>query len=164
MELPPLLNQTGWDLQKFFFSFNHNFSHTPRSWLGTKSCSWNVLSHAFNWGLSLWVGLFCCLFPPVLPFFRIFWFLMFSLEAMSLNFYKNKEIWWWEEEKASFWLSLDHPSVDSWRSDISLSIPSCWVFLQHLTSFKASPLISIDTDGREEERSCREGKSFGIRP
>lgn len=65
-----------------------------------------------------------------------------------------------KEEKASFWLSLDHPFVDSWRSDISLSIPSCWVFLQHLTSFKASPLTSIDTDGREGERSCREGKSF----
>lgn len=65
-----------------------------------------------------------------------------------------------KEEKASFWLPLDHPFVDSWRSDISLSIPSCWVFLQHLTSFKASPLTSIDTDGREGERSCREGKSF----
>ena len=154
------LKQTGWDLQKFSFNFNHNLFPTHTQLLvGYQELLWNVLSHVFNWGLSLWVGLFHCLFPPIFPFFRIFWLLMFSLEATSLNFYKNKEIWWWEK-KASFWLSLDHPFVDSWRSDISLSIPSCSVFLQHLTSFKASPLTSIDTDGREGERSCREGKSF----
>lgn len=66
MGVPPLLNQTGWDLQKFFFSFNHNFSHTPRSWLGTKSCSgmfFPMLSiEVFHYGLDSFAVFFLLFF------------------------------------------------------------------------------------------------------
>ena len=118
------LKQTGWDLQKFFFNFNHNLFLTHTQLLvGYQELLWNVLSHTFNWGLSLWVGLIHCLFPPIFPFFRIFWLLMFSLEAMSLNFYKNKEIWWWEKKRRlhSGYLLVTH----SW---IRGGLISAWVF------------------------------------
>ena len=75
---------------EILFQFQSQFLTHTQILVGYQELLWNVLSHAFNWGLSLWVGLIHCLFPPIFPFFRIFWLLMFSLEATSLNFYKNK--------------------------------------------------------------------------
>lgn len=123
MGVPPLSEPDWMRPSEILFQFQSQFLTHTQILVGYQELLWNVLSHAFNWGLSLWVGLICCLFPPLLPFFRIFWFLMFSLEAMSLNFYKNKEIWWWEEKRRlhSGYLLITHPWIHG-------GLISAWVF------------------------------------
>ena len=138
-------------------SFTHTHTHT------TKACFVMFFPmlpiKVFHYGSDSFSVFFLLFFP----FFKI-WFLMFGLEVMNLNFHKNKDIWWWEKKRRRYpgYLLITHQRIRGGLKSAWVFQAVSRVFLQHLTSSKASPF------NRYRHRwgwwsggiLCREGKSF----